>query len=48
MRALPGVDVGRTHRQQAALDYMIWKLKNQGLLDDPKVISGMLSDAASS
>lgn len=43
---LPGVDVGRTHRQQAALDYMIWRLKNQGLLDDPKVISGMLSDAS--
>ena len=43
---LPGVDVGRTHRQQAALDYMIWKLKNQGLLDDPNVISGMLSDAS--
>jgi anionic cell wall polymer biosynthesis LytR-Cps2A-Psr (LCP) family protein len=43
---LPGVDVGRTHRQQAALDYLIWKLKNQGLLDDPNVISGMLSDAS--
>jgi anionic cell wall polymer biosynthesis LytR-Cps2A-Psr (LCP) family protein len=43
---LPGIDVGRTHRQQAALDYMIWKLKNQGLLDDPGVISGMLSDAS--
>lgn len=43
---LPGIDVGRTHRQQAALDYMIWKLKNQGLLDDPNVISGMLSDAS--
>jgi anionic cell wall polymer biosynthesis LytR-Cps2A-Psr (LCP) family protein len=43
---LPGVDVGRTHRQQAALDYIIWKLKNQNLLDDPNVISGMLSDAS--
>ena len=43
---LPGIDVGRTHRQQAALDYMIWNLKNQGLLGDPKVISGMLSDAS--
>ena len=43
---LPGVDVGRTHRQQAALDYIIWKLKNQGLLDDPNVISGMLSNAS--
>ena len=43
---LPGIDVGRTHRQQAALDYMIWKLKNQGLLNDPNVISGMLSDAS--
>ena len=42
---LPGVDVGRTHRQQAALDYMIWKLKNQGLLNDPNLISSMLSDA---
>ena len=43
---LPGVDVGRTHRQQAALDYMIWKLKNQGLLNDPGLISGMLSNAS--
>ena len=43
---LPGVDVGRTHRQQAALDYMIWKLKNQSLLNDPNVISGMLSTAS--
>ncbi len=43
---LPGIDVGRTHRQQAALDYMIWKLKNQGLLNDPGLISGMLSNAS--
>ena len=43
---LPGIDVGRTYRQQAALDYMIWKLKNQGLLNDPGLISSMLSNAS--
>ena len=27
---LPGIDVGRTYRQQAAIDYVVWKLKNDG------------------
>ena len=43
---LPGIDVGRTYRQQAALHYMVWKLKNQGLLNDPGLISSMLSNAS--
>ena len=33
---LPGIDVGRTARQQAALDYIIWKLKNQRPAERPR------------
>ena len=27
--SLPGIDIGRTHRQQAAIDYIIYDLKNR-------------------
>ena len=29
---LPNGDLDRTHRQQAVLDYVIWKLENDGIL----------------
>ena len=31
---LPNGDLDRTHRQQAVLDYVIWKLKAEGVLTD--------------
>jgi LCP family protein required for cell wall assembly len=45
--SLPGVDIGRTHRQQAAIDYIIYDLKHQNVLADPTVISSLLSGASS-
>jgi LCP family protein required for cell wall assembly len=45
--SLPGVDVGRTHRQQAAIDYIIYDLKHHNILTDPSVISSLLSGANS-
>ena len=45
--SLPGVDIGRTHRQQAAIDYIIYDLKHRNILTDPSVISSLLSGASS-
>jgi anionic cell wall polymer biosynthesis LytR-Cps2A-Psr (LCP) family protein len=45
--SLPGIDIGRTHRQQAAIDYIIYDLKNRNILTDPTVISSLLSGASS-
>ena len=42
---LPGVDIGRTARQQAAIDYVIWKLKSDGVLNDVGAVSSLLSTA---
>ncbi|HEX3964755.1 MAG TPA: LCP family protein [Trebonia sp.] len=42
---LPGVDIGRTARQQAAIDYVIWKLKSGGVLTDLGAITTLLSNA---
>ncbi len=44
---LPGVDVGRTARQQAAIEYILWKLKTDGVLTDLSAITTMLSQAQS-
>ena len=44
---LPGVDVGRTARQQAAIAYILWKLKTDGVLSDIPAITTMLSGAQS-
>jgi anionic cell wall polymer biosynthesis LytR-Cps2A-Psr (LCP) family protein len=44
---LPGVDIGRTARQQAAIEYILWKLKTEGLLSDLGAITTALSDAHS-
>jgi len=35
-------DLDRTHRQQAALDYVIWKLKHQGALTDLSQLNALL------
>jgi LCP family protein required for cell wall assembly len=45
--SLPGVDIGRTHRQQAAIDYIIYDLKNRSILTDPTVVSSLLTGASS-
>jgi anionic cell wall polymer biosynthesis LytR-Cps2A-Psr (LCP) family protein len=42
---LPGVDIGRTARQQAAIDYVIWKLKSEGVLTDLGAITSLLTTA---
>jgi len=45
--SLPGVDIGRTARQQAAIDYIIYDFKHRNVLTDPGLISGMLNSAKS-
>jgi anionic cell wall polymer biosynthesis LytR-Cps2A-Psr (LCP) family protein len=42
---LPGVDIGRTARQQAAIGYFLWKLETGGVLNDLGAISTALSNA---
>jgi anionic cell wall polymer biosynthesis LytR-Cps2A-Psr (LCP) family protein len=44
---LSGVDIGRTARQQAAIDYILWKLKTGGVLSDLGAITTALSNARS-
>jgi hypothetical protein len=43
--SLPGTDLGRTKRQQAVLDYVIWKLRHQGALSDISQLSSLLTVA---
>jgi len=45
--SLPGVDIGRTHRQQAAIDYIIYDLKHRNILTDPGTIDGLLTASTS-
>ncbi len=42
---LPGIDVGRTYRQQAAIDYVVWKLKHDGILSDLTQANSLLATA---
>ena len=42
---LPNGDLDRTHRQQAVLDYVIWKLKQDGVLSDVGQLTALLSTA---
>jgi LCP family protein required for cell wall assembly len=42
---LPNGDLDRTHRQQAVLDYVIWKLKNAGILTDLGQLTALLGTA---
>ena len=43
---LPNGDLDRTHRQQAVLDYVIWKLKNGGILTDLGQLTALLGTAS--
>jgi LCP family protein required for cell wall assembly len=43
--SLPDTDLGRTHRQQAVLDYVIWELNNEGTLTDLSQLTSLLSTA---
>ena len=42
---LPNGDLDRTHRQQAVLDYVIWKLENSGALSDLGQLTSLLNTA---
>jgi anionic cell wall polymer biosynthesis LytR-Cps2A-Psr (LCP) family protein len=44
---LPGVDIGRTARQQAAIEYILWKLETGGVLNSLSELTSMLSNAQS-
>jgi LCP family protein required for cell wall assembly len=43
---LPGGDLDRTARQQAVLDYVLWKLKTDGLLTDVGRLNSLMSFAS--
>jgi anionic cell wall polymer biosynthesis LytR-Cps2A-Psr (LCP) family protein len=45
--SVPGVDIGRTKRQQAAIDYIIYDFKHRSILSDPGTISTLLSQSSS-
>jgi LCP family protein required for cell wall assembly len=42
---LPNGDLDRTHRQQAVLDYVIWKVEHNGILSDVGQLTGLLTTA---
>jgi LCP family protein required for cell wall assembly len=42
---LPNGDLDRTHRQQAVLDYVIWKIEHNGVLSDIGQLTSLLSSA---
>ena len=42
---LPGTDVGRTYRQQATIDYVIWKVKHDNLVTDTGLLNSLLGSA---
>jgi anionic cell wall polymer biosynthesis LytR-Cps2A-Psr (LCP) family protein len=44
---LPGIDIGRTARQQAAIEYILWKLRTSGVLSDVGDLTTLLSNAQS-
>ena len=43
---LPGTDIGRTSRQQATIDYVIWKLRHDGVLSDLGTLNALLGTAS--
>jgi LCP family protein required for cell wall assembly len=43
--SLPDVDLSRTHRQQAVIDYVIWQLKNENAFADIGQLDNLLGDA---
>jgi LCP family protein required for cell wall assembly len=42
---LPGTDLGRTKRQQAVIDYVIYQLKHEGVLGDLAKLNSLLGTA---
>jgi LytR cell envelope-related transcriptional attenuator len=42
---LPDGDISRTHRQQAVIDYVVWKLEHQGILTSLGQLDSLLSVA---
>src|ERR1700744_4754835 len=42
---LPNGDLDRTHRQQAVIDYVIWKLKNEGILTSIGQLTSLINVA---
>ena len=42
---LPNGDIDRTRRQQAVIDYVIWKLEHEGVLSDLGQLNGLLDIA---
>ena len=43
--SLPDVDLSRTHRQQAVIDYVIWQLKHENAFADISRLNALASDA---
>jgi len=43
---LPGTDIGRTKRQQAVIDYVIWELKHENVFSDLGKLNSMLGIAS--
>jgi LCP family protein required for cell wall assembly len=43
---LPGIDLGRTKRQQAVIDFVIWKVKNEGAFTDFGLLNSLLGTAS--
>jgi len=44
--SLPQVDLDRTHRQQAVLDYVVWALKHENYFTDVSKLTSLLSTAS--
>ena len=42
---LPDGDISRTHRQQAVIDYVVWKLEHQGILTSLAQLDNLLTVA---
>ncbi len=42
---LPNGDLDRTHRQQAVIDYVIWQLRNEGILSSFSQLNALLNVA---
>jgi LCP family protein required for cell wall assembly len=44
--SLPEIDLDRTHRQQAVIDYVVWKLKHDGAFSDISSLDSLLGGAS--
>jgi LCP family protein required for cell wall assembly len=42
---LPGTDLGRTKRQQAVLDYVVWKVEHDSIFSDLGVLNNLMGTA---